>query len=228
MYWITEETGQVPIILSLIILVFGLYFRGTTLWASIALVLCFLLIVDRESIVTLVVYAFSALLVIAGYRRIRLGLATPQTINQASNEASRGEIVLDANNLLGLVDWKIYRLREFVDELEADGFSVHLFFDHNIHRLLRKQNLINPTETIPMALCRIMEMRRHKITVSKKGHKADALLVRHADRNKLTVLSNDRFKKKSEDRFYLDAAARLSKEGLVKRVGLVQGRLTVM
>ena len=228
MYWLTEETGQVPIILSLTVLVVGLYFRGTILWASVAVVLCFLLVVDRESIVTLVVYAFSALLVIAGYRRIRLGLATPQTINQASNEASRGEIVLDANNLLGLVKWEINLLKEFVNELESDGFSVHLFFDHNVHRLLKKQNLIKSTETIPMALCRIMEMNRHKITVSKKGHKADALLVRHADRNNLIVLSNDRFKKKSEDRFYLDAAARLSGKGLIKRVGLVHGRLTVM
>ena len=228
MYWLTEETGQVPIILSLTVLVIGLYFRGTILWASVAFVLCFLLIVDRESIVTLVVYAFSGLLVIAGYRRIRLGLATPQIINQTSNNAFRGEIALDANNLLGLVGWEISPLRDFVDELESDGFSVHLFFDHNIHRLLKKQNLIKPTETIPMSLCRIMEMNRHKVTVSKKGHKADALLVRHADRNKLIVLSNDRFNKKSEDRFYLDAAARLSKQGLIKRVGLLDGRLTIM
>ncbi len=228
MNWSAAETGHLPIIFSLTVLVIGLYFRGTILWASVSLVLCFLLVVDRESIVTLVVYAFSALLVIAGYRRIRFGLATPQIVNQVSSEASRGEIVLDANNLLGLVDWEISPLRAFVNELEADGFSVHLFFDHNIYRLLKKNNLIKPTETIPMALCRIMEMNRHKLTVSKKGHKADALLVRHADRNKLTVLSNDRFNKKSEDRFYLDAAARLSKADLIKRVGLVDGKLTVM
>ncbi len=228
MNWFAAETGQLPIIFSLTVLVIGLYFRGTILWASVSLVLCFLLVVDRESIVTLVVYAFSALLVIAGYRRIRLGLATPQIVNQVSSKASRGEIVLDANNLLGLVGWEISPLRAFVNELEADGFSVHLFFDHNIHRLLKKNNLIKPTETIPMTLCRIMEMNRHKLTVSKKGHKADALLVRHADRNKLTVLSNDRFNKKSEDRFYLDAAARLSKADLIKRVGLVDGKLTIM
>ena len=44
-----------------------LYFRGTFIWVSVSLVLC-CWIVDRDSIVTLVVYAFTALLVIAGYR----------------------------------------------------------------------------------------------------------------------------------------------------------------
>ena len=223
-----DDISGLPIILSLFTLVVGLYFRGTALWISVALVICFLLIVDRDSIVTLVVYTFTALLIIAGYRRIRLGLKEPNLETQATAVAHKGEIALDANNLLGLIDWEFACFREFVCELQADGFSVHLFFDHSIHRLLKKNNLIEPTGTVPMTLCRVMEMKRHQITVSKKGHKADALLVRHADRNKITVLSNDRFNKKSEDRFYLDAAARLKKAGLIKRVGLVEGKLTVM
>ncbi len=223
-----DDISGLPIILSLFTLVVGLYFRGTALWISVALVICFLLLVDRDSIVTLVVYTFTALLIIAGYRRIRLGLKEPNLETQATAVAHKGEIALDANNLLGLIEWEFACFREFVSELQADGFSVHLFFDHSIHRLLKKNNLIEPTETVPMTLCRVMEMKRHQITVSKKGHKADALLVRHADRNKITVLSNDRFNKKSEDRFYLDAAARLKKAGLIKRVGLVEGKLTVM
>ena len=75
MPWLSDEASQLPLIISLSVLVVGLYFRGTFLWVSVSLVLCFLLIVDRDSIVTLVVYAFTALLVIAGYRRIRMGLA---------------------------------------------------------------------------------------------------------------------------------------------------------
>ena len=228
MPWLSDEASQLPIIISLSILVVGLYFRGTVLWISVTLVLCFLLIVDRDSIITLVIYGFTATLLIGGYRRIRMGQASKNISRDYSSVRSQGIIVVDSNNLLGLVNWDLDLFQEFIAELEADGFSVHLFFDHSIQRLLKQNKLIEPTETVPMTLCRVMGMNRHQLTVSKKGHKADALLVRHADRNRLTVLSNDRFNKKSDDKFYLEAAKRLNQAGLIKRVGLVEGRLTIL
>ena len=228
MPWLSDEASQLPIIISLSILVVGLYFRGTVLWISVTLVLCFLLIVDRDSIITLVIYGFTATLLIGGYRRIRMGQASKNISPDYSSVRSQGIIVVDSNNLLGLVNWDLGLFQEFISELEADGFSVHLFFDHSIQRLLKQKKLIEPTETVPMTLCRVMGMNRHQLTVSKKGHKADALLVRHADRNRLTVLSNDRFNKKSDDKFYLEAAKRLNQAGLIKRVGLVEGKLTIL
>ncbi len=228
MPWLSDETSQLPIIISLSILVVGLYFRGTVLWISSTLVLCFLLIVDRDSIVTLVVYGFTATLLIAGYRRIRIGLVHKNIAQDHSGVRWKDIIVVDSNNLLGLVNWDLVLFKEFILELEADGFNVHLFFDHSVQRLLKQKKLIEPTETVPMTLSRVMGMNRHQLTVSKKGHKADALLVRHADRNSLTVLSNDRFNKKSDDKFYLDAAKRLKQAGLIKRVGLVEGKLTIL
>ena len=225
---LSDEASQLPIIISLSILVVGLYFRGTVLWISVTLVLCFLLIVDRDSIITLVIYGFTATLLIAGYRRIRMGLIPKNITQDHSGVRSQGIIVVDSNNLLGLVNWDLGLFKEFIAELEVDGFSVHLFFDHSIQRLLKEKKVIEPTETVPMTLCRVMGMNRHQLTVSKKGHKADALLVRHADRNRLTVLSNDRFNKKSDDKFYLEAAKRLNQAGLIKRVGLVEGRLTIL
>ncbi len=228
MPWLSDEASQLPIIISLSVLVVGLYFRGTFLWVSVSLVLCFLLIVDRDSIVTLVVYAFTALLVIAGYRRIRMGLAPTRDDPENADPPTRGTLVVDSNNLLGLVKWDLGLFQDFIKELQADGFSVHLFFDHSIQRLLKQNKLMQPTETVPMTLCRVMGMNRHQLTVSRKGHKADALLVRHADRHRLTVLSNDRFNKKRDDKFYLEAARRLSQAGLIKRVGLVDGRLTIL
>ena len=228
MPWLSDETSQLPIIISLSILVVGLYFRGTVLWISSTLVLCFLLIVDRDSIVTLVVYGFTATLLIAGYRRIRIGLVHKNIAQDHSGVRWKDIIVVDSNNLLGLVNWDLVLFKEFILELEADGFNVHLFFDHSVQRLLKQKKLIEPTETVPMTLSRVMGMNRHQLTVSKKGHKADALLVRHADRNRLTVLSNDRFNKKSDDKFYLDAAKRLKQAGLIKRVGLVEGKLTIL
>ena len=61
----------------------------------------------------------------------------------------------------------------------------------------------------------------------QKGHKADSLLIKYADRNKTTVLSNDKFNK-LEDRFYTQSATRLRNEGLIKRVSLINGALTIM
>ena len=228
MPWLSDDASQLPIIISLSVLVLGLYFRGTVLWISVTFVLCFLLIVDRDSIITLVIYAFTATLLIAGYRRIRMGLVSKNIAQDDPSPRSQGTIVVDSNNLLGLVNWDLVLFREFIAELEADGFSVHLFFDYSIQRLLKQKKLIEPTETVPMTLCRVMKRTRHQLTVSKKGHKADALLVRHADRNSLTVLSNDRFNKKSDDKFYIEAAKRLTRAGLIKRVGLVEGRLTIL
>jgi hypothetical protein len=44
---------------------------------------------------------------------------------------------------------------------------------------------------------------------------------------KPTVLSNDKFNK-LEDRFYTQSATRLRNEGLIKRVSLINGSLTIM
>ena len=53
------------------------------------------------------------------------------------------------------------------------------------------------------------------------------MLIKYADRNKVTVLSNDKFNK-LEDRFYIQSAERLRSQGLIKRVSLIDGALTIM
>ena len=67
-------TSDIPMLVALIILFIGLYFRGLVLWISLALAILYLYIFDRDSIVTLVIYGFTASLLIAGYLRIRTGL----------------------------------------------------------------------------------------------------------------------------------------------------------
>ena len=69
-----SSTSDIPMLVALIILFIGLYFRGLILWISLALALLYLYIFDRESIVTLVIYGFTASLLIAGYLRIKKGL----------------------------------------------------------------------------------------------------------------------------------------------------------
>ena len=216
-------TSEIPMLVALIILFIGLYFRGLVLWISLAIALLYLYIFDRESIITLVIYGFTASLLIAGYLRIRKGL----TLSAKSENENQFDLVIDANNLIGTANWDLKVFLKFINELERDGFKTYLFFDHSIIRLLREKGLITEGETVPMTICRVLNRNRHNVTVSKKGHKADSLLIKYADRNKTTVLSNDKFNK-LEDRFYTQSATRLRNEGLIKRVSLINGALTIM
>ena len=54
------------------------------------------------------------------------------------------------------------------------------------------------------------------------------MLIRFADRNDYMVLSNDRFNKTNEDFLYQKAVSRLCSKGFLKRVGLLQGELTIL
>jgi hypothetical protein len=216
-------TSDIPMLVALIILFIGLYFRGLVLWISLAIALLYLYIFDRESIITLVIYGFTASLLIAGYLRIRKGL----TLSNKPDNEYQFDIVIDANNLIGTANWDLKVFLKFINELERDGFKTYLFFDHSIIRLLREKGLIVEGETVPMTICRVLNRNRHNVTVSKKGHKADGLLIKYADRNKTTVLSNDKFNK-FEDRFYIQSSARLKSKGLIKRVSLINGALTIM
>ena len=159
-------TGDIPMLVALIILFIGLYFRGLVLWISLAIALLYLYIFDRESIITLVIYGFTASLLIAGYLRIRKGL----TLSAKPENENKFDLVIDANNLIGTANWDLKVFLKFINELERDGFKTYLFFDHCIIRLLREKGLITEGETVQMTICRVLNRNRHNVTVSKKGH----------------------------------------------------------
>ena len=215
---------QLPIIISLLAILGGLTFRGIWLWIALTFAVLFLYITDKDSIITLVIYALTASLMIFGFVNIKRGLA------QTKEDTTKGDFtfVVDSNNLLGMVDWDLRRFAAFIQELEQDGFRTHLFFDYSIRRTLKENDLILPNETVPTAICRVLGRDRYDLTVSKKGYTADPLIIRYADRNNLTILSNDKFDKQGEDKFILKAAQRLKAQGLIRRVGLVDDRLTIM
>jgi hypothetical protein len=96
-------TSDIPMLVALIILFIGLYFRGLVLWISLAIALLYLYIFDRESIITLVIYGFTASLLIAGYLRIRKGL----TLSNKPENEYQFDIVIDANNLIGTANWDL-------------------------------------------------------------------------------------------------------------------------
>ena len=160
------------------------------LWISLTVAVVFLYVLDKDSIITLVIYGLTAPLVIFGYINIKRGL------NYTDVEKSYNTVftfAVDANNLLGLVEWDLKRFADFINELERDDMGTHLFFDYGIKKTLKNGNLLKPKETVPIALCRIFKRDKYNLTVSKKGHGADPLIIRYADRNNLTVLSNDKF-----------------------------------
>lgn len=215
---------QLPIIISLLAILGGLTFRGIWIWVSLTFAVLFLYITDKDSIITLVIYALTASLMIFGFLNIKRGLAP--TKEDVGDQPFT--FVVDSNNLLGLVDWDLDRFAKFIEELEQDGLRTHLFFDYTIIRTLRERNLMQPNETVPTAICRVLGRDRYNLTVSKKGYTADPLIIRYADRNNLTVLSNDKFDKLREDKFILKAAERLYAKGLIQRVRLVEDHLTIM
>ena len=218
------DYSQLPILISLIAILIGLTLRGLWLWTLLTFAVLFLYIFDRDSIVTLVIYLLTASLLIQGYIHIKRGYKNSQEMGKTE----KFTFVIDGNNLLGLVNWDLKRFMEFVQELERDGLKTHLFFDYSIRRTLKENDLMIPNETVPMAVCRVMGRDRSNVTVSKKGFGADALLIRYADREKITVLSNDKFNKPNEDRFIQQAVRRLEHQNLIRRVDLVENKLTIM
>lgn len=228
MSWLDVVIYNYPLIISLALIGFGFYFGENALWATVTISLCLLLYTDPDKIVVLVVYAFSFFLMHRGYRKIRQGLEVEPPSAPVAPPSPVTNLAIDGNNLLGLAKWDLIALKRFTDELRQDGFTLHLFFDHSVYRTLKENDLLQPNETVPMAVSRVLDVDRHMLTVSKKGHKADALLIRFADRNDYMVLSNDRFNKASEDFLYQKAVSRLGSKGFLKRVGLLQGELTIL
>jgi len=228
MSWLDVVIYNYPLIISLALIGFGFYFGENALWGTATISLCLLLYTDPDKIVVLVVYAFSFFLMHRGYRKIRQGLEVEPPSAPVAPPSPVTNLAIDGNNLLGLAKWDLIALKRFTDELRQDGFTLHLFFDHSVYRTLKENDLLQPNETVPMAVSRVLDVDRHMLTVSKKGHKADALLIRFADRNDYMVLSNDRFNKASEDFLYQKAVSRLGSKGFLKRVGLLQGELTIL
>ena len=68
------DYAQIPIIVSLLIILIGLTFKGIWLWSSLTVAVVFLYIADKESIITLVIYGLTASLLIFGYINIKRGL----------------------------------------------------------------------------------------------------------------------------------------------------------
>jgi len=121
------DNTQVPIIISLLFILIGLTFRGIWLWISLTVAVVFLYITDKDSIITLVIYGLTASLLIFGYINIKRGL---NYTDIEKSENTDFTFAVDANNLLGLVEWDLKKFSDFINELEGDNMPTHLFFDY--------------------------------------------------------------------------------------------------
>ena len=155
---ISFDYTQVPIIISLLIILFGLTFRGIWLWSSLTVAVVFLYITDKESIITLVIYGLTASLLIFGYINIKRGL---NFTDREKSDNTDFTFAVDANNLLGLVEWDLKKFSDFINELERDDMATHLFFDYGIKKTLKNSNFLRPKETVPIALCRLLKRDRY-------------------------------------------------------------------
>ena len=90
---------QVPIIISLLIILFGLTFRGIWLWSSLTVAVVFLYITDKESIITLVIYGLTASLLIFGYINIKRGLNFTDLEKSDNTDFT---FAVDANKFIGI------------------------------------------------------------------------------------------------------------------------------
>ena len=129
---------------------------------------------------------------------------------------------------MGKAEWDLGKLKIFLEELKVEGFEIHLFFDYGVIRTLKENDLMLEKETVPMAVCRLLEINKRNLTVSKRNMKADPLLIRFADRHGCEVLSNDKFDKPNEDKLYAKAVERLRKRNAIKRVDMHSGFLTIV
>ena len=136
---ISFDYTQVPIIISLLIILFGLTFRGIWLWSSLTVAVVFLYITDKESIITLVIYGLTASLLIFGYINIKRGLNFTDLEKSDNTDFT---FAVDANNLLGLVEWDLKKFSDFINELERDDMATHLFFDYGIKKTLKNGNFL--------------------------------------------------------------------------------------
>ena len=117
---------QIPIIVSLLIILVGLTLKGIWLWSSLTVAVVFLYVTDKESIITLVIYGLTASLLIFGYIKIKRGLNYSDVEKSDNTEFT---FAVDANNLLGLVEWDLKKFNKIPSLLPISIISDFFLFN---------------------------------------------------------------------------------------------------
>tara|TARA_B110000908_G_C10173896_1_gene412243 strand:- start:30 stop:1079 length:1050 start_codon:yes stop_codon:yes gene_type:complete len=102
-------------------------------------------------------------------------------------------LILDGNNIVGRAEWKFDAIASLLGKLKDAGYDFTVFFDNNIYRALKENELISDTETIKESISKAINQDEKNIVVTPAGVQADSFILELADQQNSAVISNDKF-----------------------------------
>ena len=102
-------------------------------------------------------------------------------------------LIIDGNNILGRSEWKFNPLKALLVQLKIAGYNFTVFFDNNIYRALKENELISDTETIEECLSKVINQDKKDIRVTPAGEQADSFILEFAKQQNSAIISNDKF-----------------------------------
>lgn len=122
----------------------------------------------------------------------------PKTKKQAESKPvftkyKARSLILDGNNIVGRAEWKFDAIASLLERLKDAGYDFIVFFDNNIYRALKENELISDTETIKESISKAINQDEKNIVVTPAGVQADSFILELADQQNSAVISNDKF-----------------------------------
>lgn len=127
-----------------------------------------------------------------------------------------GQIVVDGTNVLFWEDEtpKLETLRKVVRALEARKFEPVVFLDASTRHHLKDRTLGEAK------FARVLELPVNRVMVVPKGSEADAFLLKYAKKQRIPVLSNDKFRDRAREKHGLSLHGGSVVKGRVRLRGL--------
>ena len=114
-------------------------------------------------------------------------------IKPAFKKYKAKSLILDGNNIVGRAEWKFDAIASLLGRLKDAGYDFTVFFDNNIYRALKENELISDTETIKESISKAINQDEKNIVVTPAGVQADSFILELADQQNSAVISNDKF-----------------------------------
>lgn len=114
-------------------------------------------------------------------------------IKPAFKKYKSKSLILDGNNIVGRAEWKFDAIASLLGRLKDAGYDFTVFFDNNIYRALKENELISDTETIKESISKAINQDEKNIVVTPAGVQADSFILELANQQNSAVISNDKF-----------------------------------
>ena len=80
-------------------------------------------------------------------------------IKPAFKKYKAKSLILDGNNIVGRAEWKFDAIASLLGRLKDAGYDFTVFFDNNIYRALKENELISDTETIKESISNLQILK---------------------------------------------------------------------